>query len=161
MTRVIRSSRALALVFALAFVSTGNAACGGVGAADPNLIAWAHYYALGFGLDPHFFEALVWQESNFCPSAVSSAGAVGLTQIMPGTAAALGVDPNDPLQALWGGAKYLRDQYLAYDDWTLALAAYNAGPGNVDRYSGVPPFQETHDYIRRIFDRYHVLKNAL
>lgn len=132
------------------------AACGA--STDPNLIAWAHYYAQGFGLDPHFFEALVWQESNFCMDAVSHAGAIGLAQLMPGTAAGLGVNPWDPYQNLWGGAKYLRDQYLKFGDWTLALAAYNAGPGNVTRFGGVPPFAETQNYVVSVFNRYARLK---
>lgn len=131
-------------------------ACGS--STPPELIAWAHYYAQGFGLDPHFFEALVWQESNFCIDAVSHAGATGLTQLMPGTAAGLGVNAWDPYQNLWGGAKYLRDQYLAFGDWTLALAAYNAGPGNVRRYGGVPPFAETQNYVVSVFNRYASLK---
>lgn len=146
------------VVLAALMLNSSASACGSRSATDPNLIAWAHYYALGFGLDPHFFEALVWAESSFCVHAVSSAGAIGLTQIMPGTAVGLGVDPWDPLQALWGGAKYLRDQYLAFGDWTLALAAYNAGPGRVRQYGGVPPFQETHDYINRVFRIYAQLK---
>lgn len=124
----------------------------------PNLVGWTHYYASGFGLDPQFFEALVWQESRFCVDAVSSAGAIGLTQLMPGTAQGLGVDPWDYQQNLWGGAKYLRDQYLRFGDWSLALAAYNAGPGAVERYGGVPPFAETENYIERVFERYRQLK---
>jgi soluble lytic murein transglycosylase-like protein len=143
---------------ALAANTTTGLACGTRANTDPNLIAWAHYYAIGFGLDPHFFEALVWAESRFCVDALSSAGAIGLTQITPGTAAGLGVDPSDPLEALWGGAKYLRDQYLRFGDWTLALAAYNAGPGRVVEYGGVPPFTETHEYIQRVFSTYRTLK---
>jgi soluble lytic murein transglycosylase-like protein len=143
---------------ALAGGASNALACGSRANTDPNLIAWAHYYAIGFGLDPHFFEALVWAESRFCVDALSSAGAIGLTQITPGTAAGLGVDPSDPLEALWGGAKYLRDQYLRFGDWTLALAAYNAGPGRVIEYGGVPPFAETHAYVERIFRLYRELK---
>ncbi len=151
---------AVTVLVAIAFLAGGApaSACGSRANTDPNLIAWAHYYAIGFGLDPHFFEALVWAESSFCVHAQSHAGAIGLTQIMPGTAAALGVNPWDPLEALWGGASYLRDQYLRFGDWTLALAAYNAGPGRVTQYGGVPPFTETHDYIRRVFRIYHELK---
>ena len=91
---------------------------------------------------------------GFCPTAVSSKGAVGLGQLMPGTAALLGVNPWDPAQNLWATAKYLREQYDTFGDWKLALAAYNAGPGNVAKYGGVPPFTETQSYIRRVLSVY-------
>lgn len=150
----MRALRVLALLLAL---SVGVAhACGAN--TQPNLIAWSRYYAQGFGLDPDFFEALVWTESNFCINAVSKTGAIGLTQLMPGTAKALGVNPHDPFQNLWAGAKYLREQYMAFGDWTLALAAYNAGPSKVRKYGGVPPYKETHDYITKVFATYRKLK---
>jgi soluble lytic murein transglycosylase-like protein len=102
------------------------------------------------GLDPALLAGLVKQESGFNPNAVSPAGARGLTQLMPGTAAGLGVtDPLDPVQALEGGAKYLREQLDRFGgDVTRALAAYNAGPGAVQRYGGVPPYAETQNYVR-------------
>jgi soluble lytic murein transglycosylase-like protein len=104
------------------------------------------------GLDPALLAGLVKQESGFNPNAVSPAGARGLTQLMPGTAAGLGVtDPLDPAQALEGGAKYLREQLDRFDgDVTRALAAYNAGPGAVQRYGGVPPYAETQNYVRSV-----------
>jgi soluble lytic murein transglycosylase-like protein len=102
------------------------------------------------GIDPALLAGLVKQESNFNPTAGSPAGARGLTQLMPGTAAGLGVtNVLDPIQSLDGGAKYLRQQLDAFGgDVTRALAAYNAGPGAVQRYGGVPPYAETQNYVR-------------
>ena len=97
------------------------------------------------------FLRLVHQESRWDPGAVSRAGARGLAQLMPDTAALLGVNADDPQQNLEGGARYLRMMFERFGDWRLALAAYNAGPGAVDQHGGeVPPFAETRDYIRRI-----------
>jgi soluble lytic murein transglycosylase-like protein len=102
------------------------------------------------GIDPALLAGLVKQESGFNPTAGSPAGARGLTQLMPGTAAGLGVtNVLDPIQNLDGGAKYLRQQLDAFGgDVTRALAAYNAGPGAVQRYGGVPPYAETQNYVR-------------
>ena len=110
------------------------------------------------GVEPALLEALVSVESNFNTRAVSKAGAQGLTQLMPSTARALGVqDPFDPIQNLRGGAKYLKQMLGKYGDLGKALAAYNAGPGAVDRYQGIPPFRETQDYVRRVQDRYGLI----
>lgn len=110
------------------------------------------------GVEPALLEALVSVESNFNPRAVSQSGAQGLTQLMPGTAKALGVtDPFDPQQNLRGGAKYLGQMLDKYGDLSKALAAYNAGPGAVDRYHGVPPFRETQEYVRRVQERYGLI----
>jgi soluble lytic murein transglycosylase-like protein len=97
------------------------------------------------------FLRLVQQESGWNSNARSHKGALGLAQLMPATAQALGVDPHDPVQNLDGGARYLRRQYEAFGDWRLALAAYNAGPGAVQQYGGIPPYRETQDYVRIIW----------
>jgi soluble lytic murein transglycosylase-like protein len=104
------------------------------------------------GIDPALLAGLVRQESNFNPTAGSSAGARGLTQLMPATAAGLGVtDVTDPAQALDGGAKYLKQQLDRFGgDVTLALAAYNAGPGAVQQHGGVPPYAETQSYVKKV-----------
>ncbi len=100
------------------------------------------------GIPVDLFYRLINQESRWNPGAVSSAGALGLAQLMPGTADLLGVNPNDPQQNLDGGARYLRMMYDQFGDWRLALAAYNAGPGAVERHNGVPPYDETTAYVR-------------
>lgn len=100
------------------------------------------------GVPEDLFLRLVQQESAFNPRAVSNKGAIGLAQLMPGTAAMLGVNPRDPRQNLDGGARYLRAQYDRFRTWRLALAAYNAGPEAVREYGGVPPYRETQNYVR-------------
>ncbi len=117
-----------------------------------DLKAQATQIAEKFGLDPALFQALIQQESAFNPSAVSSAGALGLTQLMPKTAKSLGVtNPLDPIQNMEGGAKYLSQLLKQFNgDRKLALAAYNAGPGAVSRYGGIPPFKETQTYVNKI-----------
>jgi len=96
------------------------------------------------------FLRLVTQESAWNPEAKSHKGAIGLAQLMPDTAAKLRVNPHDPLQNLDGGARYLAEQYRKFHSWRLALAAYNAGPGAVEKHNGVPPYRETQGYVRAI-----------
>jgi soluble lytic murein transglycosylase-like protein len=102
------------------------------------------------GLDPALLAGLIKQESGFNPNAGSGAGARGLTQLMPGTAAGLGVtNVLDPVQSINGGARYLKQQLDAFGgDTAKALAAYNAGPGAVKRFGGIPPYAETQNYVR-------------
>lgn len=114
-------------------------------------LAMARDAARRHGVPEDLFLKLVQQESGFNPKAVSSKGALGLAQLMPDTARILRVDPHDPYQNLDGGARYLMQQYRAFGNWRLALAAYNAGPGAVQKHGGVPPFRETQNYVKVIY----------
>jgi soluble lytic murein transglycosylase-like protein len=104
-----------------------------------------------YGLPRNLVRSVMAAESGFAPQAVSPKGAVGLMQLMPATAQTLGVNPHDPAQNVDAGARYLRDLLIKYDGYLWhALAAYNAGPGAVDRYNGVPPYSETIHYVWKI-----------
>ena len=118
---------------------------------DP-LIAQA---ARRHGLPPALVKAVVKAESNFQPNALSDKGAQGLMQLMPDTADDLGVDhPFTPEENVAGGTRYLRAMYDRFGDWEQALAAYNAGPGAVDRFGGIPPYAETQEYVERVLHYY-------
>jgi len=107
------------------------------------------------GLPPNFVHSVVSAESGYLPNALSPKGAIGLMQLMPATAQAYGADPHDPAQNVEAGAAYLRELLIKYDgDPRRALAAYNAGPGAVDKYNGVPPYAETQTYIERVLRKY-------
>jgi soluble lytic murein transglycosylase-like protein len=111
--------------------------------------------ATRFGVDSNLVDAVAWQESRYNPRARSSAGAMGVMQLMPGTARQLGVrDPHDVQQNVTGGTAYLRAQLDRFgNNVPLALAAYNAGPGAVLKYGGIPPYRETQNYVRQIMRR--------
>jgi soluble lytic murein transglycosylase-like protein len=115
-----------------------------------------------YGLDPALLHGLIQAESGFNPNAGSPAGAQGLTQLMPGTAAGLGVtNPLDPAQSIDGGARYLRRQLDAFGgDVVKALAAYNAGPTAVSRYGGVPPYAETQAYVQKVLANANAYRSA-
>lgn len=120
----------------------------------PEYLGKVSELAARYDLSPTLIEALVWQESRWNPAAVSPKGAQGLAQLMPGTARYLGVDPRDPHANLEGGARYLREQLDRFDgDLEKALAAYNAGPGRVERAGGIPRIRETQNYVASIMGR--------
>lgn len=112
--------------------------------------------AKNHGLAPGLLEAVAWQESRGRMSAVSVKGALGVMQLMPATAAELGVNPGDLADNIRGGALYLRLQLNRFGSVPLALAAYNAGPGAVMRYGGIPPYRETRDYVAKIMSRWRL-----
>ncbi len=128
--------------------------------AECDWIASAILYASGaYQVDPLLLTAVMESESHFYIGAGSPVGAIGLMQLMPGTAAAIGVNPYDPLDNVLGGASYLRTQLDAFDSWgvygtTYAIAAYNAGGNAVREYKGVPPYAETIRYVGSVSDAY-------
>ncbi|SDC51363.1 Cell wall-associated hydrolase, NlpC family [Geodermatophilus telluris] len=139
--RVLPASSAAAPATA----ATAGAGLAGVPYADLFTAAGARH-----GVDPALLAAVAKVESGFDPSAVSSAGATGLMQFMPATARGLGVDATDPASSVDGAARYLRQLTDRFGSTDLALAAYNAGPGTVSRYGGIPPYGETQSYVRRV-----------
>lgn len=109
-----------------------------------------------FNLDPLLIEEVIRQESGFQPTAVSPVGAQGLMQLMPGTAAQMGVrNANNPADNIAGGTRYLAEQLSTFGRLDLALAAYNAGPGAVSSYGGIPPYRETQHYVQVIVNSYN------
>lgn len=145
-------------------VSSTDGICNSTNAADAeelgvpaNLIPYFEEAAATYGVDVKLLELVAKRESNFRSDAVSPAGAMGIMQLMPATAQGLGVeDPFNARENIMGGAKYIADKLQMYNgDVSLALAAYNAGSGNVAKYGGIPPFTETQNYVAWITERYN------
>jgi cell wall-associated NlpC family hydrolase len=130
--------------------AAGGATSGLAGVPYANLFTQA---GARYGVDPSLLAAVASQESGFDAGAVSPAGAEGLMQFMPSTAQGLGVDPLDPASSVDGAAKYLSGLQNRFGSTSLALAAYNAGPGAVSRYGGIPPYAETQNYVRSVLGK--------
>lgn len=123
--------------------------------ADPKVLV--HDAAVHYGLPPKFVESVARIESAMRSDAVSPKGALGVMQLMPGTARALNADPTDPAQNIEAGTRLLRELLIKYNnDAIKALAAYNAGEGAVDRYQGLPPYSETQNYVDKVIRNYKV-----
>jgi soluble lytic murein transglycosylase-like protein len=140
--------------------TTGSATSTGNTSSQPatgNFASLINQASQKYNVDPQLVESIIKAESNFNPSAVSSAGAQGLMQLMPGTARGLGVtNALDPAQNIDGGVHFLSNLLKHYNgNVKLAVAAYNAGPGAVDKYGGTPPYQETQTYVNRVLGYYN------
>jgi soluble lytic murein transglycosylase-like protein len=142
---------AIAENYAPVVIQPSPISAGGTGTVRQHIQMAAQQY----GISRDLVDAVAWQESRYNPRARSSAGAIGVMQLMPGTARNLGVtNPHDVRQNVAGGAAYLREQLDRFgNNIPLALAAYNAGPGAVRKYGGIPPYRETQNYVRKIMQR--------
>ena len=136
-------------------VSMESSAASALPTSTGDLAVFMDHAARKYNVDPRLVSAVAEVESGNDPSAVSGAGAIGVMQLMPDTAAALGVDPYDAEQNIEGGTKYLRQMLDSFGgDVRKALAAYNAGPQAVRDYNGVPPYSETQNYVNKVLDIY-------
>ena len=138
-------------------ILTGALAISGIASTQANgtLNNMIRHAALKYNVDPVLLTSLISQESSFNQNAVSSAGAVGVMQLMPDTAASLGVNPYDMTENVEGGTKYLRELLDTFGgNVRKAVAAYNAGPNAVKAYGGVPPYAETQNYVSKVLDIY-------
>jgi len=135
---------------------TASASAGSSDAPTGTASAYQAYFAAAgttYGVPEQLLSAVADTESSYQPDVVSSAGAEGLMQLMPATASSLGINPFDPAQAVDGAARLLAAYHNQFGSWSLALAAYNAGPGAVDQYSGVPPYAQTQAYVQAVLSR--------
>jgi soluble lytic murein transglycosylase-like protein len=132
--------------------ATGAGSGEGEGGSSSNYDGLIQSAAAHYGIDPAVLHGLIQQESGFDPNSQSGAGAMGLTQLMPGTASSLGVsNPMNPAESIEGGARYLAQMMSQFGGNVRdALAAYNAGPGAVSQYGGVPPYAETESYVTKV-----------
>ncbi|MGY0395053.1 lytic transglycosylase domain-containing protein [Fusobacterium sp. SYSU M8A802] len=129
---------------------------------DPNVAITAYNdvnrFSKEFNVDENLITAIIQAESNFVPNIKSQKGAIGFMQIMPGTAELLNIDPNDPTQNIYGGIKYFKNLLNNNNNnIPLALAAYNAGMGNLIKYDSIPPFPETQAYIEKVLNTYNLI----
>jgi soluble lytic murein transglycosylase-like protein len=149
---------------------SGNMPMGAIGPVDPMAMGFSlspdkapaelrsliEKAANAYSVDPDLLDALVSAESSYDPNCRSRAGALGLTQLMPDNLKSLGVTNwADPEQNLMGGARYLSQMMAKYGKPDVALAAYNAGPGAVDKYGGIPPYTETQNYVKKVLGLYN------
>lgn len=136
--------------------ATGPTASSASSTSSSDIIKMIQLAAKKQGVDPKLAQAIARAESDYSPSVVSSAGAVGVMQLMPETAAGLGVsDINDPRQNIDGGVRYLKQMLTTFNgDVSMAVAAYNAGPQAVKNYNGVPPYSETQSYVQKVLSYY-------